>query len=309
MSPSAESFHDFISAISDFMMAAKRSRRITIEEHFNKIFKVFINFGTTEPTLIALACWIIIILGSWICDFHRPPDFYLSSKRSIFNVLFAKWSMAWTLGLVTSYVALTNWIKSRYNLKVVCKNALRLLVAFLVWLAVTSFLDWVEHLSGKCSGSDLYSTKMECRREGLLWSGYDISGHSFILTYCALVISEELQVVRFWTDEKNPHSKNIHDNKNYHFKDSIVSSERMYANEGAHILQEEFVTARYVSNVLYILCFALLLLWLILLAVTAMYYHTAESKVGGVSIGLSAWLCTYKLYFWSEYFPGSATGF
>ena len=297
---SAESFPNCI-------MAAKRRQGMSVQECFDKIFKVFINFGTIDPTLIALACWIIVILGSWICDFHRPPEFYLSSNQSIINVLFAKWSMAWTLALVTPYVVLTNWIKSRYNLKVVWKNTLRLIVAFLVWLVVTSFLDWVEHVSGECTGSDLYSTKSECRKEGLLWNGYDISGHCFILTYCALVISEEIQVVSFWTNEKNH-------NKNNRFKHGIVPHERMHANEGVRFmeaskLQQEFVTARYVSNVLYIFCLALVMLWLILLVITAMYHHTTASKVCGICIGLGAWLCTYKLFFPSEYFPGSTTGF
>jgi hypothetical protein len=268
---------------------------VSLEERFNRIFKVFIRFGTIQSTRIALLCWVIVILGSWIHDFHRPPDFYLSNRRNIPNVLFAKWCLGWTLAFLTPYMVLTYWVKSNRNLKVVCKHVLRLLVGAGVWFVVTFVLDWIEHLTGECEGSDFYSRKHECIREGLVWNGTDISGHSFLLAYCALIISEEIQVISFWTNE-NANKK--------------ISHERIRSNKKFHSeLKQKYVSACYLCNVLYIICCLLMALWVTLLAFTSVYFHTVNSKVLGIILGLLAWLQTYQAYFLSKYFPGFATGF
>ncbi len=279
---------------------------VSLEERFNGIFKVFIKFGTIQSTLIALLCWVIVILGSWIHDFHQPPDFYLSNKRNIFNVLFAKWCLGWTLAFLTPYMVLTYWVKSNRNLKVVCKHVLRLLVAVGIWFVVTFVLDWIEHLTGECEGSDFYSRKHECIREGLVWNGIDISGHSFLLPYCTLIISEEIQVVRFWTNENIRANKKLSPNEN----GITLTHERIRSNEKFHSeLKQKYVSVRYLCNVLYIVCCLLMALWVMLLAFTSIYFHTVNSKVLGIILGLLAWLQTYQAHFLSKYFPGSATGF
>ena len=259
-----------------------RDPRGFVEEHFNKVFEFFIKFSTINPTFFAVVCLVIVILGSLICDHHQLPEFYLSNKRSIFNVLFAKWSMAWTLASLTPFMVVTWWEKSKNNLKVVSKCVLRLVVAFMIWFVVTVILDFIEHASGECEGSDLYSSKYECLREGLLWNGLDISGHSFILSYCTLIIGQEIQVIRFWTDKNTP-------------KKSISP-------------KEEFVVSCYVRYGLYMLCCLLMLLWIMLLAITSLYFHTVATKVLGVGLGLSSWFFTYEGLFLSKYFPQVSKG-
>ena len=258
---------------------AKNQARST-DKQFNKIFLIFIKFGITEPDFIALVCWTIVILGSLLCDFHRPPEFYLSNKRNIFNVFFAKWSLAWTLLFLTPYMVLTYWIKSSSNLKVVSKNILRLVVAFVVWFGVTTVFEWIDHFSGDCEGSDFYSRKSECQGQGLVWTGSDISGHSFLLTFCSVIICEEIQLVRFWISA-DVNSKDKNTNKS---KDQLACN---------------------VSSVMYICNCLLLILWLMLLVITSVYFHTTNSKLGGIIIALLAWLLTYRIYFPSKYFPGS----
>ena len=296
------------------MAKNQRVAIVSFQEHFNKIFKVFIQFGTIEPVLIALICWIIVIIGSLIHDFHRPPEFYLSDKRNIFNALFAKWCLAWTLAFLTPYMGLTYLVKSKYNLKSVSKKVLRLVVAVAIWFVVTTVLDWIENLTGECEGSDLYSKKKECFREGLVWNGIDISGHSFLLAYCTLIISEEVQVVRYWTNEKIYPNETIHANEKNSPNKKIISGERIqtikqiYPNETFQSKQE-FVSVRCICIVLYICCCLLMMLWVMLLVFTAVYFHTANSKILGIILALSAWILTYKVYFLSEYFAGAATRF
>jgi membrane associated rhomboid family serine protease len=224
--------------------------------------------------------------------------------------VFAKWALGWTLAFLTPYMVLIYWVKSRYNLKVVCKNVLRLVVAYVIWYVVTYILNWIEHLTGDCEGTDFYEGKEECRREGLIWNGVDISGHSFLLSYCTLIISEEIQVVKFWTNEMI-----CSDNESNRANESISSNETMALNERESRPNERFlfdmkkqpVVVRYLCIILYVICCLLMSMWLILLAFTSMYFHTVNSKVLGIILGLSAWYYTYQVNWWSKYFPGYAT--
>ena len=257
-------------------MARKQSK--SFKEHFTKIFHFFVNFGTIQPTIIAVICWVIVVVGSWLYDFHRPPEFYFSDKENVLNVLFAKWSLAWTLGLLTPYMVLSYLKLSKNNLKVVFKNVFRLVVALIIWFSVTTVFEWVDNFTGACEGSDFYSKKFECIREGLIWRGFDISGHSFLLTYCTLIISEEIQIVSLLSKEKD----------------------RSKCENEVH---------NYASNLLYICCCLLMMLWLVLLAITSIYFHTVETKVLGFGISLTAWLVTYKVYFQEKAPAVGAKGF
>lgn len=251
-----------------------------------KLPTLFIKLGTTNRIYIAVLCWFFVIFGSWMNDFHRPPEFYLSKKSNILNVVFAKWSLAWTFGLLAPFMALTYWRRSRSNLKVVCKHLLRLVASYVVWYTLIAILEFVEHQSGKCEGSDLYTTKQECHREGLLWNGFDISGHSFILIYCSLIISEEIQVIRYWRKDNQLRSSG-HDERESGTTENVTCC---------------------IALVLYISCCLLMMLWIFLLAITSVYFHSTNSKLLGTILGLGAWYGTYNILFLSVKFPGAAVG-
>ena len=308
-----------VSSSHDVTVAHKSnmaSKIVSLQESFTKFFKAFTRIGSIQPTLIALLCWVIVIIGSWIHDFHRPPNFYMSDRRNFFNLVFAKWSLAWTLGFVTPLMVLIYWMKSKANLKVVCKHVLRLVVAVAVWYVVVFILGWIEHLTGDCEGTDLYERKEECQNEGLVWNGFDISGHSFLLSYCALIISEEIHAVQFWRKET------MYSKKNNSLSESMSSSEMIVSKELLRTLEsvranEKFQSelnkkpegVRYLCITWYTICCILMLMWMTLLAFTSVYFHTVNSKVLGIILGLSAWFLTYQVYFSSKYFPGYATGF
>ena len=292
------------------------SKIASLQQSFIKFFKAFTRIGSIQPTLIALLCWFIVIIGSLIHDFHRPPNLYMSNRRNFFNVVFAKWSLAWTLGFVTPFMVLVYWIKSRANLKVVCKHVLRLVVAVVVWYVVTYILEWIEHLTGDCEGTDLYEKKEECQNEGLVWSGFDISGHSFLLSYCALMISEEIHAVQFWPKETIYCNQNNSPNESVSSSEVIVSKEMLQTRERVHVnekfqsdLKKKPEGVRYLCIMWYTVCCALMLMWIVLLVFTSIYFHTVNSKVLGSILGLSAWYLTYQVYFLSKYFSGYARGF
>ena len=292
------------------------SKMVSLQESFTKYFKAFTRIGSMQPTIIAVLCWFIVIIGSWIHDFHRPPNFYMSNKRNFFNVVFAKWSLGWTLAFVTPFMVLVYWIKGRANLKVVCKNVLRLVVAVVVWYVVTYILEWIEHLSGECEGTDLYERKEECQNEGLVWNGFDISGHSFLLSYCALIISEEIHAVQFWPKETTYSNPNKSPNESISSSEVVVSNdmlqirEKVRANEKFQSdLKRDPEGVRYLCIMWYTICCVLMLMWMMLLVFTSVYFHTVNSKVLGIILGLSTWFFTHQVYFRSKYFPGYATGF
>lgn len=254
------------------MAEKKRSVMVFLQN----VFAFFIKFGNTEPTIRAVSCWVIVVIGSLVHDFHHPPRTYFSNKRNVFNVIFVKFALGWTLAAIAPFVILSSLMKSQGNVSVVLKNVTRLLVAFGVWYIVTSVFDSVLDFTGFCEGSELFSSRRDCVADGLLWKGFDVSGHSFLLAYCSLILSEEIQAYSFWSDENS-------------WKGRVRFAQPL-------------------ANFFYICSCLLILLWEVMLVFTAIYFHTVQSKVVGVITGLTSWALTYKVWFESKDFsPGLPT--
>ena len=121
--------------------------------------------------------------------------------------------------------------------------------------------------SGSCiqqptsnAGTMVIRTIAECKRYGGSWSGFDISGHCFLLIHATLFILEELQ--------------------DYCRRPPFRPSG-----------QSLFLTYSRAS----VVAFALLLsvCWLGMLTVTCLYFHTLWEKVWGVLFGFLFWIVTY----------------
>lgn len=251
----------------------------TVLAHFKNVFRIFIGFGEIQPTIKAIIYWVIVVIGSLINDFHRPPESYFSSKQNVFNVVFVKSSLLWTLAFVVPFVALTSMMKSQGSVSVLLKDLSRILVVIGVWYVVTTVFDFVLDLTGVCEGSELFSTKETCQADGLIWVGFDISGHCFLLSYCSLVLSEEIQAICFWHDNKHSSQWKCH-----------------------------FKFGEYLANILYVCCCLLILLWEGMLACTSIYFHTVDTKIIGIFTGLMCWTVTYKLWYEKQHFsPGIPT--
>lgn len=193
-----------------------------------------------------------------------------------------KLAWAWTLWLLLPFMALTTYqfAQSKFlygrtkSILMVLRRLSALLVGTATWYVCTGLFRYIEDLTGTCSTSGevskprrLYATKEECHQDNGIWDGFDISGHSFLLSYCALMIVEEM---------------------------AVLEGLSINQNSKLHVV----INGLFVS-----LCF-LTMIWVFMFLCTALYFHNFSQKLLGVLIGLSAWYGTYRFWYLKPFSPG-----
>ncbi|XP_061066141.1 acyl-coenzyme A diphosphatase FITM2 isoform X2 [Eubalaena glacialis] len=148
--------------------------------------------------------WALVasmLVGSLLKELSPLPESYLSNKRNVLNVYFVKVAWAWTFCLLLPFITLTNYhLTGKAGL--VLRRLSTLLVGTTIWYVGTAVFANIEHYTGSCYQSPAlegvrkeHQSKRQCHGEGGFWHGFDISGHSFLLTFCALMIVEEMAVL------------------------------------------------------------------------------------------------------------------
>ncbi|NXN12351.1 FITM2 protein, partial [Indicator maculatus] len=224
----------------------------------------------------------IVLVGSALKDNDLVPQTPMQNKRNPLNVYFVKVAWAWTLWLLLPFMAVTTYqfakSKFRYgptkSVLLVLRRLSALLVGTAIWYVCTGLFLYIENLTGSCSipggGSELHqppTTKQECHRGSGVWIGFDISGHCFLLSYCALLIMEEVAVLEGLATEQN--SK-----------------------------------LRVVIDGLFVSLCLLTVIWVFMFLCTALYFHDFSQKLLGVLIGLAAWYGTYRFWYLKPLSPG-----
>lgn len=185
-----------------------------------------------------------------------------------------KLSWGWTLLLLTPFLLLSNSSLNK-SVRFLSRRLLSLLVATAIWYVCTQAFFFIEDLTGECyetGATDVnkleFSTKASCRRAGFRWSGYDISGHSFILAYSTLFIVEEIAPMAFLKKDK---------------LDAQIST---------------------VLNLLYVALNLMVIMWVWMFACTAVYFHDLAQKLLGTLCGLLGWYLTYRVWYLKPLSPG-----
>lgn len=252
---------------------SKTSLRLYLEGFYDWILM--------SPSYKAGIYWLLVLSGSFIHDFLPPPQSYLSNKRNVFNVYFVKFGWGWTLVLLIPFISLTSSVYTSFNPSAMLRHLSRMAVATCGWYFWVNLFVYIEELTGFCEGEETLISKRSCRQEGFYWSGFDISGHAFLLIYSALVISEEIQSKHWW-----PTSSAVQTNPEAGFH-------RRHA-----ALVNPFV------EVLFFCASLLLVLWEFMLVCTTVYFHTVHQKVLGALIAWFTWFITYRVWYRNELSPG-----
>lgn len=227
------------------------------------------------PSSKAAIYWLVVLAGSFIHQFLPLPQSYLSNKRNVFNVYFVKLGWGWTLGLLIPFISSTSSVYTSFNPTAMLKHLSRMAVGTFGWYFWVNLFVYIEELTGQCEGEETLSSKKSCYLQGFHWDGFDISGHAFLLIYSALVISEEIQVKRWWsTAQRNQRGTTMFDR---------ISP---------------------LADVLFICISLLLVLWEFMLVCTTVYFHTVHQKVLGALIALFTWYVTYGVWYENEKSPG-----
>ncbi|KAM9786318.1 acyl-coenzyme A diphosphatase FITM2 [Neosynchiropus ocellatus] len=217
---------------------------------------------------------IISVVGSIFKELQLVPQTYFSSSKNVLNIYFVKLSWGWTLMLLSPFVLLSNSCFSG-STTFLGRRLLSLVVATAVWYICTETFFYVEDATGSCFQSvtmdtvvEEFTSKSGCRRAGFHWHGYDISGHSFILTYSSLFIVEEMTAI-VWM--KTPGLS---------------------------------WSLRTVVNLLYVALNLLVLIWVLMFTSTSLYFHDLSHKLLGTMCGLLAWFLTYRVWYHLSFSPG-----
>lgn len=223
-----------------------------------------------------LPCWTNVCKP---CDVRSDAAFQWTTTMMMMLLCssfryFVKVSWGWTLLLLTPFVLLSNCSFSR-SVTFLSRRLLSLLVATAVWYVFTETFFYIEDLTGSCfeTGSmgvlkNEFASKATCRRAGFHWHGYDISGHSFILSYSALFIIEET----------GPMAS---------LKTASLSA-----------------LPRMALNLLYVALNLIVIIWVWMFACTSVYFHDLSHKLLGTLCGLLGWYLTYRVWYLKPLSPG-----
>lgn len=247
-----------------------------------------------QPDLKVSIYFGALMFGSLVCDFIPVPRSYMSRKDNIFNKYFVKLGWGWTLCIVGTFIFLTSWTYCCGNTTRVRKHLLRVVVSTVIWYFWTTLFVFIEAWTGFCI-SEKYSTRLSCIKHGYRWTGFDISGHAFLLVYCNLFLMEEAKCIRGW--------ERIGE---------LIRNEEFDEDSPLHSLQEQELTSLKQSyekytvfiKVLFIFMTLLNILWDVMLICTILYFHTMVQKVCGGIIAVVTWFITYRVWYHMDSSPG-----
>ncbi|XP_007238884.3 acyl-coenzyme A diphosphatase FITM2 [Astyanax mexicanus] len=214
----------------------------------------------------------VSLTGSILKELDVVPQTYFSSSRNLLNLYFVKISWGWNLVLLLPFLFLSNSYNRTHIY--VLKRLTALVVATAIWYICTETFFYIEDITGTCYGQsesvqvvrEEFSTKAECRRAGLMWDGFDISGHSFILAYSTFLIVEEMVPM-------------------------------------LHLVQHNQKRTA-VLDALYVALNAIVVIWVWMFACTSVYFHETIHKILGTGCAVLGWYLTYKAWYLNPFSPG-----
>ena len=213
---------------------------------------------------------------------------FFSDKDNFLNVYLVKWSWGWTLLCVVPTVVVISVLYTGANLSGMLRHCARLGVGHLLWFTVTSLFNLVNKSYGECS-DDEFSSYTVCLDHGEDWDGFDISGHVFLLTYCILVITEEVSTVEpeLWRK----------------YEEILAKENRISSNSRASLLQQVYTCTSSFIPIVRAIATAEMVVWFVMVIATACNFHTFIEKLLGWGVAVSSWFLTYEVWYGNKWAP------
>ena len=226
----------------------------------------------SHPTVKLKVLFVMVLIASGICSVSFAPRTYFDDKKNLLNRVFVKFSWGWTLLLLLPLVTLSSYVYEKGSKVEVFKNLLRIGLAHVIWYVVTTGFVLLDYAVGTCSNA-AYEYRSACHNSGSMWYGFDISGHTFLLSYCILVVTEECIPVA---------------PTEWHQAGNIISS----IVEPGH-LPKAYHKISLVMRALRLYAVILTLLDTLMVVTTNLYFHTMPEKILGFLIASACWYVTY----------------
>nr|CAD2123828.1 unnamed protein product [Meloidogyne enterolobii] len=264
--------NDLSNKTNDITINSFRQRKTFLEDFLTNLANYYLFIDVTKKVIAYL---ILLSILSIIAEFvELPRDLYIVQKHNVFNRFGTKIGWFWTCLLLSPFMWITSLIHNESYLKAFYSQ-IRLLIATIGWYLWTNAFVKFEDQTGVCQGLN-NSSKIDCYNGGGKWiPGFDVSGHTFLLLYSILIISEESFSFKNLPSKPQLISKNLPTNQ------QIKRFEQI----------RKFVERNFIG------LFLLHLLWDFQLIVTALYYHNFLQKLVGAAIAVGCWAVTYRFWF------------
>nr|CAG4634853.1 EOG090X07YX [Alona affinis] len=248
-----------------------------------------------DPNIKVGVYILLVFFGSILGDVLPIPGTYFSRKDNLFNVYFVKLSWGWTMSFVGSFIYLTSNIYSCGDKAQIRKHFLRLLLATINWFFWTNLFVYIEDSYGYCSKAIVRGRK-SCLTKGFTWNGFSISGHTFILIYCTLIIMEEAKALVNWDSIKD-HVRNEEHNRSSEDSSGATSPLDSLTSEQFDHVKEKYGQFTPYIRVAFIGMTLLALIWDVMLLATIIYFHSTPEKFVASVIAVLLWFFTYRFLF------------
>ncbi|XP_023335094.1 fat storage-inducing transmembrane protein 2 [Eurytemora carolleeae] len=232
------------------------------------------------PGQRGLLITLLVYLVSLISEYEGYNDDnkesgrgYLSEKNNFLNQYLVKLGWGWTFTLVGVWRVLVNYNQKPKQSLLTFSCIIHLAAGTAVWfLFVVIIFPYIENSTGVCRVSS-FLNKRDCFKAGYWWTGFDTSGHCFLLLWNILFIAEETKVFTF------------------------LKSARLKNKEGVRsdLISEGPVSWFSLLEIQLLVLSALNLVWEIMILATAFYFHSPGEKVGGCLCALFSWFIVYRI--------------
>lgn len=262
-----------------------------------------------------LAIFAFIVMGGILCDHAQIVCRALmpirTAKDSILNQYFVKIGWFWTIVLTCPFIAMTSAVMSGFMTReqaisrsrnpepkreettsdkvkavlshLLSRNMCRMIVNTLVWyFTIHGFLS-IEKSWGTCTGASTSSPEV-CLKSGGKWSGFDISGHTFLLLFSTLLMLEEISVMVGW----EPFGHHLNAQNQQYVKSLKIGSSRQF------LLFDKWALAIRLN---FILITILTVIWQFMLIQTVLFYHTMMQKAVAGLWAAVCWTLLYKFFY------------
>lgn len=248
-----------------------------------------------KPEVKVCVYLLVCLMGSVISDIFYMPRTYFSRVDNIFNQYFVKLCWGWTCSLLCSFVYMTSYVYTCGNLQYVKLHLSRLGIGTAVWYIMTTSFVVICGWTGFCT-SDLYFTRGSCIMNGHSWIGFDISGHTFMMVYCTLMLGEESKCFHQWerirTFLDDTTEEDVDERLKHLSRNQISELRTSYNNLTSYI------------KINFLLMALLSILWDVMLLSTILYFHTLAQKMIAIILSIVCWFMTYRVWYLADLSPG-----
>ncbi|XP_071784761.1 acyl-coenzyme A diphosphatase FITM2-like [Asterias amurensis] len=258
------------------------------DELFELLYNITLAITHVTTLHIVQFFCVSVTIGSFMYEFFPIRESYFSNKHNFLNQYFVKLAWGWTMALHTPLIITTGLLQTPVNFLQTAMGLSRvLLVGTTVWFGwVEIVFQWVMQLTGSCIGDKNLTDVRSCFKAGHHWDGFDISGHCFLLIYSALLIHEELRIVHQNSTQIKPSL------------DAVAEKQTSKENKKDKLIfLQKFFT---------ILLILLECLWMLMVSITAVYFHALSHKLIGAGIAILSWHVTYNIWYKMSLSPGSS---